>query len=154
MASTTGGLNKVNTSTFATMLDTLNVFSPDKGIMAIFAFKGAFMSVMPSSRSWHPEDRNDENLWQQIGKFSQKCSSAGNTKCYFQCLLQSFLSCPCAEKSKAGPIKLLECPIPLSSSSSVLCHKKSGSLLFLQYFSNLVKWISPKLQTVFLTTQL
>ena len=48
-------------------------------------------------------------------------------------------------------IKLLECPIPALSSSSV-CHKKSGSLLFLLYFSNLVKWISPKLQTVFLTT--
>ena len=56
-------------------------------------------------------------------------------------------------KSDDDFFNLLECPIPLSS---VLCpplrHKKSGSLLFLLYFSNLVKWISPKLQTVFLTT--
>ena len=48
--------------------------------------------------------------------------------------------------------------MPYSCTSVLLCpplrHKKSGSLLFLLYFSNLVKWISPKLQTVFLTTQL
>ena len=50
-------------------------------------------------------------------------------------------------------IKLLEFPIPpLSSSVPLLCHKKSGLRLFLLYFSNLVKWISPKLLTVFLTT--
>ena len=50
-------------------------------------------------------------------------------------------------------INLLECPIPPH-------HKeKYGSLLFLPYFSNIVKgtspniikWISPKLLTVFLT---
>ena len=48
---------------------------------------------------------------------------------------------------KRSNIKLLECPIPAPPLS-----QKSGSLLFLLYFSNLVKWISPKLQTVFLTT--
>ena len=34
-------------------------------------------------------------------------------------------------------IKLLECPIPPPR------HKKYGSLLFLLYFSNMVKWTSP-----------
>ena len=40
------------------------------------------------------------------------------------------------------------------SSSVLRCplSQKSGSLLFLLYFSNMVKWISPKLLTVFLTT--
>ena len=46
-------------------------------------------------------------------------------------------------------INLLECPIPAPPR-----HKKYGSLLFLLYFSNMVKWISPNLLTVFLTTWL
>ena len=52
-------------------------------------------------------------------------------------------------------IKLLECPItPPPPPLSVLCHKKSGSHLLSLYFSNMVKWISPKVLRVFLTTWL
>ena len=43
-------------------------------------------------------------------------------------------------------IQLLENPIPIS------CHEKSGSLLLLLYFPNMVNWISSKLLGVFLTT--
>ena len=42
------------------------------------------------------------------------------------------------------------CTPPLS----VLCHKKYSSPLISLYFSNMVKWICPKLLTVFLTTWL
>ena len=42
--------------------------------------------------------------------------------------------------------------MPYSSSVCPLRHKKSRSFLLLLYFSNMVKWISPKLLTVFLTT--
>ena len=43
-----GPLNKVTTSIFATMLDTLNMFKLD-GPVAMLAFKGNFISVGPAS---------------------------------------------------------------------------------------------------------
>ena len=52
MASAMGAMDNVTSTSFATMLATLNkgilnVFKPDEGpVVAIFAFKGVFMSAM------------------------------------------------------------------------------------------------------------